>query len=108
MKLRMVADHHIVQNGFQIPQLNFYGSAVIVLDKLPDFFLAGDVDVVDNDLFNLSVQVWNRLMDDTVHQHHIQQFGGAVHEIRNINRNCTQFTVGDGPLPKGIQGILVF
>ena len=47
-------------------------------------------------------------MDDAVHGHHIQQLGGAVLQVRYIDRDGAQPAVGDGTLPEGVQGVLVF
>ena len=72
MEFGIVADDHIIQNGFQITQLNFHGGAVVLGNEFADFLLTGDIDVVDDDFFDTGVQVGNGLMDDPVHQHHIQ------------------------------------
>ena len=47
-------------------------------------------------------------MDDAVHGYHIQQLGGAVHQVGNIDRDGAQPAVGDGTLPEGVQGVLIF
>ena len=107
MKFRIVADHHIVKNCFQIPQLDLHCGAVVVRNKLADFLLAGDIDVVDDHLFHRRVQVGDGLVDDAVHQNYIQQFGGAVHQVGDIDRHRAQLAVGDGPLPEGVQGVLI-
>ena len=107
MKFRIVADHHIVKNCFQIPQLDFHRGTVVVRNKLADLLLACDVDIVDNYLFHRRVQIGDSLVDDAVHQHHIQQFGGAVYQVGDIDRHRAQPAVGDGPLPEGVQGVLI-
>ena len=108
MEFRPVADDHAVQHRFQIPQLDLHIGAVVLGDELADLLLTGDVDVVDDDLFDAAVQVGDGLVDDAVHGHHIQQLGGAVHQVGDIDRDSAQLAVGDGTLPEGVQGVLVF
>ena len=47
-------------------------------------------------------------MDNAVHQHHIQQLRGAVHQVRDIDGDSPQLAVGDSTLPEGVQGVLIF
>ena len=47
-------------------------------------------------------------MDDAVHGYHIQQLGGTVHQVGNIDRDGAQPAVSNDPLPEGVQGVLVF
>lgn len=53
----IIADDHIVQDGLEVAQFDLYRGAVIVLDKLADFRLVGDVDIIDDHLFDGAVQV---------------------------------------------------
>ena len=108
MEFRPVADDHAVQHRFQIPQLDLHIGAVVLGDELADLLLTGDVDVVDDDLLDAAVQVGDGLVDDAVHGHHIQQLGGAVHQVGDIDRDGAQFAVGDSTLPERVQGVLVF
>ena len=81
--------------------------AVIVLDKLADFRFVGDVDIIDDHLFDGAVQVGDGLVDDPVHHHHIQQLGGTVHEVRDVYRHHAQPAVGDRAFPESIQSVLI-
>ena len=75
VELGVVPDDHIVQYRFQIAQLDLHRSAVVLPDEAPDLVLAGNVDVIDNDLFHIVVQLRDSLMNDAVHRDFIQQLG---------------------------------
>lgn len=53
----IIADDHIVQDGLEVAQFDLYRGAVIVLDKLADFRFVGNVDIIDDHLFDGAVQV---------------------------------------------------
>ncbi len=107
VELCIVRDDHIIQNRLQIAQLDFHGGAVILFDETPDLVLAGNVDVIDNDLLHIAVQLRDGLVDDAVHGDLIQQLGGRIHQIRHIDRHHAEPAVGDRALPEGIQRVLI-
>ena len=108
MERCLVPNDHIVQHRFQVAQFNLHGGTVVRGDKAANFVLVGDVDVIHDDLFHTTIQVRDGLMENAVHQHHIQQLGATVHQVRHIDRNHAQLAVRDGSLPEGVQIVLVF
>ena len=43
-------------------------------DEIHNLHFINNVDIVNNNLFNVIIQFWNRLMDNTVHSHFIKKF----------------------------------
>ena len=69
MELGIVTDDYIIQNRFQVTQ--FHRGAVIFSNELTNFFFTGNVDVIQDDLFDIAVEIRNCLMDHAVYQHHV-------------------------------------
>ena len=64
MEFGVIANDYIIQKDFQITQLNLHGDTVVLVNEFANLLLAGDVDMVDDNFFDASIQVGDSLMDD--------------------------------------------